>query len=93
VVTPLDFIYFKNLSSIDSFLLIKNIDRLFNIRKIQLYPYFSLFDNLCGNLDTFIELTDTEDIMNGCKFGGKSHSVGHRSTNFSDFIRTNISGS
>jgi hypothetical protein len=64
-MAPLDFIHFNDLSPSDSFLLINYFDRIFNIREVQLYPYFSLFNNLGGNSDTFLELRDMKDIVYG----------------------------
>ena len=92
MMTPLDLIHFKHFSSSTSFFLIENLDRILDIREIWFYQYFCLFNDLGGNSDTFLELRDMENIMYCYKSRRKSHSIGHWSTNFSDFIRANISG-
>src|SRR6185312_480720 len=92
MVTPLNFVHFNCFSSSDPFLLIKNLDRILDIREIWFYQYFCLFNNLGGNSDTFLELRDMENIMYCCKSRRKPHSIGHGSTSLSDFIRANISG-
>ena len=93
MVTPLNLAHSNYFSSSDPFLLIKNLDRILDIREIRFYQYFSLVNHLGGNSDIFLELRDMEDIMYSCKLRGKSHSIGHGSTNLSDFIRANISRS
>ena len=93
MVTPLNLVHSNRFSSSDPFLLIKNLDRIFDIREIWFYQYFCLFNNLSRNSDTFLELRDMENIMYCCKSRRKSHSIGYGSTNLSDFIRANISGS
>ena len=75
------------------FFLIENLDRILDIREIWFYQYLCLFNDLGGNSDTFLELGDMKNIMYRCKSRRKSHSIGYESTNFSDFIRANISGS
>jgi hypothetical protein len=69
-MAPMDFIHFNHFSSSDPFLLIKNFDRIFNIREVQFYLYFLLFSNFCWNSNTLLELRDMKDIINGCKRSG-----------------------
>ena len=65
MVTPLDFIHFHNFPSCCPFLLIKDFNWVFSIREVGFYLYVFLLDNLCGNSDTFINLGNVEDIMDG----------------------------
>jgi hypothetical protein len=64
------FYIFNHFSSSDPFLLIKNLDRIFNIREVQFYQYFILFNNFGWNSNTVLDLRDMKDIMDGCKQGG-----------------------
>jgi hypothetical protein len=70
MMTPLDFVHFNHFPSSDFFLSIKKFDRIFNIREVRFYQYFLLFNNLCWNLNTLLELRDMKDIMDGCKLRG-----------------------
>jgi hypothetical protein len=69
-MAPLDFIHYNHFSSSDPFLLIKNFDRIFNIREVRFYQYFLLFNNFGWNSNTLLELRDMKDIMEGCKWRG-----------------------
>jgi hypothetical protein len=92
MMTPLDFAYFNHFPSSDPFFLIKNLDRIFNIGEVRFYQYFLLFNNFGRNSNTLLKLRDMKDIMDGYKLRRMSHSIDHRSANFDDFIRTDISG-
>jgi hypothetical protein len=93
MMTPLDLVHFNHFPSSDPFLSIKNLYRISNIREVRFYQYFVLFNNFGRNSNTLLELRDMKDIMDGCKLRRKSHSIGHGSANFGDFITTNASGS
>jgi hypothetical protein len=69
-MAPSDFIHFNQFSSSDPFLLIKNFDRIFNIREVRFYQYFLLFNNFGQNSNTLLELRDMKDIMDGYKRRG-----------------------
>jgi hypothetical protein len=43
-------------------------------------------------LDTFLELRDMEDIMNGGQLRRETNSVSHWATDFKDFEWSSISG-
>jgi hypothetical protein len=92
MMIPLNFVHFNHFSSSDPFFFIKDLDRIFNIGEVWFYPYFFLFNNFSRNSDTLFELRGMKDIIDGCKLWRNSHSIGHRSTNFGDFIWTDISG-
>jgi hypothetical protein len=62
------FLHFNHFSSSDPFLLIKNFDRILNIREVRFYQYFLLFNNFGRNSNTLLELRDMKDIMDGCKW-------------------------
>jgi hypothetical protein len=69
-MASLNSINFNHFSSSGPFLLIKNFDRIFNIREVRFYQYFLLFSNFCWNSNTLLELRDMKDIMDGCKRRG-----------------------
>ena len=65
VMVPLDFIHFNYFSSSTSLLLIKDFERIFNIREIRFHQDFLLFDNFGRNSDTLLKLRNMKDVMYG----------------------------
>ena len=65
VMALLNFIYFNYFSSSTSFFLIKDFERIFNIREVWFHQDFSLFNNFGRNSDTLLKLRNMKDVMYG----------------------------
>jgi len=72
MVTPLNLVHSNGFSSSDPFLLIKNLDRILDIREIWFYQYLCLFNDLGGDSNTLLELRNMENIMYCCQLRRKS---------------------
>jgi len=65
VMAPLNFIHFNYFSSSTSLLLIKDFERIFNIREVWFHQDFLLFNNFGRNSDTLLKLRNMKDIVYG----------------------------
>ena len=65
VTAPLNFIHFNYFSSSTSLLLIKDFERIFNIREVWFHQDFLLFDNFGRNFDALLKLRNMKDVMYG----------------------------
>ena len=72
-MVPLNFIHFNHLS-------IKDLDRIFIIRKVGFHEDFLLFNNIRRNSDAFLELRYMKHIVDCCELRGKLQSISHGST-------------
>ena len=63
MMIPLNFLHFKNFLSSASFFLIKNFERIFNIREVRFHQDFLLFNDLGRNSDIFLELRYVKHIV------------------------------
>ena len=74
---PLNFVHFNHLSTSTLFFLIKDLDRMFIIRKVGFHEDLLLFNIFRRNSDAFLELRYMKHIMDCGNLRRKSQSISH----------------